>query len=140
MDEELLTRIKNTLLVILKTREDVTSVAVLGAATAWEVVPVEGDYRDEDELWGARIFLPAESYARMPDQDRARVEKTVCETLKEVTRSQSHAFCWIQIVPQLVEHLSETQAELVRWVRDTWPKELARQNVETTRSDDEIPF
>jgi hypothetical protein len=76
----------------------------------------------------------------MPDKDRARVERVICETLKEVTRSQPLAFCWIQIVPQLVENLSETQAELVRWVRENWPKELARRNVETSPSDDEIPF
>jgi hypothetical protein len=140
MDDALLAKIKNTLLVVLKAREDVTAVAVLGATTDWEVVPVDGDYRDEDELWGARVFLPAESYARMPDKERERVEQVICATLKEVTRSQPHQFCWVQVVPQLVESLSETQVELVRWVRETWPKELARKNVETPPPDDEIPF
>jgi len=64
MDEDLLARIKNTLLVILKTREEVTAVAVLAGATGWEVNSVVGDHYDREELWGARIFLPAQTHFR----------------------------------------------------------------------------
>jgi hypothetical protein len=81
----------------------------------------------------------SQSYARVPDSERRQIERVICDTLNEVTRSQEHRFCWIEIVPQLVDHLSDAQAELVLWVRETWPKALARKNVKEP-ADDEIPF
>jgi hypothetical protein len=136
MDEALLGKIKNTLLVILKTREEASAVAVLGAATHWELERIQPDYGDDDEWWGARIFLPAQAYARFPASNRKRVEGTISKTLDEITRSVGHHFSWVQVVPQLVEELNESQADLVRWVRETWPKELGRENA----PDDDIPF
>ena len=136
MDEALLGKIKNTLLVILKTREEASAVAVLGAATGWDLTHIEPEYGDDEEWWGARIFLPAEAYARFPASGRKRVEGIISNTLNEITRSVGHHFSWVQIVPQLVEELNESQADLVRWVRETWPKELERENA----SDDDIPF
>jgi hypothetical protein len=136
MDDALLGKIRNTLLVILRTREEASAVAVLGAATQWELARVEPEYGDDDEWWGARIFLPAEAYARFPASRRKRVEETISRTLDEVTRSVGHHFSYVQIVPQLVDELNESQADLVRWVRETWPKELERESAR----DDDIPF
>jgi hypothetical protein len=140
MDDDLLTRIRNTVLVILKTREEVTAVAVLAAAAAWDVTPAHDQDWNEGDVWGASILLPAESYARMQDKERERVEKLIFATLEEVVRSQPHHFRWVHVVPQLVESLTESQADLVRWARETFPKELARRNVSTPPPDDEIPF
>jgi hypothetical protein len=137
MDEALLCKIKNTLLVILKTREEPAAVVVLGVTSRWEIVPISSDYRDDDESWGARLFLQAEAYARLRFDDRTRIEGIIGETLNEITRSLGNHFSWVQIGPQLVDELSETQTDLVQWVREAWPKQLERENA---RDEDDIPF
>ena len=141
MDDALLTKVKNTLLVILKTRQEVKAVAILAAAVEWQLEP-ERDYYGDDELWVATVALPAPFYALLPREERDVAERVISETIKEITPSTGHHVTSVRLAPQLVE-LSLTQEELLSWVKET-PQlvegELVEDEPDFGPDDDDIPF
>jgi hypothetical protein len=88
MDDATLQKVKNTLVVILKERDEARALAVLGVACRWAVEDADDEsYRDDGtDYVTANVLLPAEAFGRVPERARSTFEKVVRKTLNEVTK------------------------------------------------------
>jgi hypothetical protein len=140
MNEELLRKVKNTLVVMLREREAAEELLLLGSVVRWGLEPVSNtDMYDDDELLEARLFLPAQAFARLDSTDRNSAAQLIMTTLNEVTSSLGQRFVSLSFYPELVEELSFTQQELLEWLKRT----LDRRQEEAAFSlpdDDSPPF
>lgn len=119
MDAEDLQKIKCTLLVILKERKQPREIALLAMVNRWEPEPVESnDSYEQNQLWELRLYLPAEAYARFDSEFFSETGKVVRSTLNEVVRSRKDRFVSLEFFPELVDQLTFTQDELVKWLEE----------------------
>ena len=124
MDVEELDKIKKTLLVILKERNQRSEIALLGLVR-WQPEEVESnDSYEEDRLWNLKLFLPAEAYARSTGSFFSEASQVIRSTLNEVVRAQRDRFVYVEFFPELVDQLSFTQDQLMEWLEEAKEQDL----------------
>ena len=117
MELEGLSKIKNTLLVILRERNQPSEIALLGLVNRWEPEEVESnDSYERDRLWDLKLFLPAQAYARSSNGLFSEASKVIRSTLNEVVSAQRDRFISVDFFPELVDKLSFSQDELMEWL------------------------
>ena len=138
MDAAVIEKLRTTSIAILKARIRPHSVGLLLGAR-WEVVRSENPYAD-DEAHVAYLYLPPVAYAAIDASVREQSEEEIRETLAEVMVPMAERIDAVRVVPELVETLSESQEELVRW----WTEEASVIHGELVApdfdDDDDIPF
>lgn len=116
MNTRTIETVKNTLVVILKTRDRPQTVGVALAAR-WDVRLATHPYA-KDHDYEVNLYLPPQAYAVIGSNDRECFVTEIFETMNEIMVPMCERVFSVRIVPELVEALTYSQEALIRWWQD----------------------
>lgn len=103
-----------------------------------------------ESSWAVRVFMPANLFGALLDEDRDLAEEALLETFRHILRGADAQVTYVVVVPELVDAPDDVwRRELHRWFVEAAAqrKEDARLEVKTGEvvcahggGEDEIPF